>query len=118
MSKWNQSIELSYSDEAFGPKDISTILPKWEEIPEDFKSNNGFGRGEAKKYIKWVDDWFFRGVKIINIVMKNGMNQKVAFRHLGSIMRSFDLKHEHKTAGVAWLMSLWIERFVYEVVKK
>jgi len=114
MSQWDKPQELDGLDAAFGPKDgISQLLPKWEEIPEDFRNESG----EAKKWVKVLGDWFFAGIKITNIVMKEGVNQKEAMRHLSSIMHSWEPKHEHKTAGVAYLMSLWFETLEYEKVE-
>jgi hypothetical protein len=50
-------------------------------------------------------------------VTKEGIDRSVAMRHLKCIMSSWEPQHEHKTAGVAYLMSLWFEKFEYEKVK-
>jgi hypothetical protein len=116
MSKWDKPTELSGLDVAFGPSrgDMDKILPAWEEIPEDFRNE----RGEGKKWTEKVDDLFFNGVELKVVVMKPGVDRKTAMRHLQCVLHSFEPKHEHKTAGVAYLMSLWYEKFEYVKVKK
>jgi len=113
MSKWDKPQVLSDVDILFGPK-IRTLLPAWEEIPEDFRRE----RGEAKKWTQIVDDWFFDGITSLKMTMKEGIDPHEAVRHLKGIMGSYELKHEHKTAGVAYLMSLWFHKFDYTKVKK
>lgn len=112
MSKWDKPVDMSLMDSAFGK--MGLLLPRWEEIPEEFKSFGGTGT-VAKKWIKVVDDVFFRGIKIVEAIPKNGIDKKVAIRHLTSILHSWEPKHEHKTAGVAYLMSLWFDEFKYEL---
>ena len=41
--------------------------------------------------------------------IKQGISLSLALRHLGACLSSWEPKHEHKTAGVAYLMSLWFE---------
>jgi hypothetical protein len=114
IGKWDKPVELPGLDVAFGPKNgIASILPAWEEIPEDFREE----RGEAKKWIEKIDDMFFKGVGIKVIVMKPGVERNTAMRQLQCILHSFEPKHEHKTAGAAYLMSLWFEKFEYTVKK-
>jgi len=114
---WDKPHILSDLDVAFGPsgEGMKKILPAWEEIPEDFKWYDG--RGEAKKWVQSVDDIFFSGVELKVVVMKPDVDRKVAMRHLQCVLHSFEPSHEHKTAGVAYLMSLWFERFDYVKTK-
>lgn len=106
---WGQPVVLSDLDAVFGSKDISEVLPTWEEIPEDFKN----GWGEASKWIKKVEDWFYSGITALKMTMKEDVDPDKAMRHLKCILSSWEPKHEHKTAGVAYLMSLWFDRFDY-----
>lgn len=110
MSQWERPQELAELDYAFGTADVMRrLLPKWEEIPEEF-------RIEAKSVKKWytiLGDWFYGGIKLTNVVMKNNIDKKHAIRHIGCIMHSYDPKHEHKIAGCAYLMSLWFETVEY-----
>lgn len=114
MKDWSVPIAVSVLDIGMGPKDISTLLPDMKDIPEEFKARNGVG--EAKKWVKAVDDIFFSGVKGIKAVPKNKIDTRIAMGHMQAILHSFQPRHEHKTAGVAYLMSLWFEEFKYETV--
>lgn len=93
--------------------DMSVLLPKYDDIPEEFKKE----QGEAEKWVTVVEDWFFTGIRDAKWVVKPEVNIHTALRHIKSIMMSFEPQHEHKTAGVAYLMSLWFDDVVYEKVK-
>ena len=116
MSKWNTPKEVAALDLCFGPPHVEEYLPAMSEIPEDFKTWGG--RGESKKWINIVDDWFFSGIQKLVLKPKVGIDNKVALGHVRAIMASWEPSHEHKTAGVAWLMSLWFDSFDYQKVKK
>lgn len=115
MVDWSKPVAVSDLDVGMGARDMCVLLPQMKDIPEDFKSF--FGRGEANKWVKIVDDMFFRGVKKIEIMPKEGVNSVIAMRHLKAILHSWESSHEHKTAGVAYLMSLWFDDFKYEVAE-
>ena len=85
------------------PGDTARLLPPWKDIPEEFKRHNG------TVWNKLVGDWFFCGLSEVKLVPKDGIDQKKAMRHLQTIMRSWEPKHEHKEAGVAYLLSQWFE---------
>lgn len=118
--KWDKPVVLSGLDVAFGAGHdlMEKVLPAWKEIPEDFTWNGGSGKGEARQWIHKVEDWFYKGITALKVTMKEDVDPDVALRHLRCIIGSFEPKHEHKTAGAAYLMSLWYHRFDYTVVKK
>jgi hypothetical protein len=119
VNKWSQPVILSDLDVAFGPdrEGMQKVLPAMEEIPEDFKAWNG-GSKEARKWVQAVDDIFFRGVELKAVIMKPEVDRRAAMKHIQCVLHSFEPSHEHKTAGVAYLMSLWFERFDYIKVEK
>lgn len=81
-------------------------LPKWEEIPEQFKRYN------ATFWNKFITQWFFGGVSKNAVDMlspKPEVDKAKALKAVASILSSFDPKHEHKEAGAAYLMSEWFE---------
>lgn len=88
-------------DMAFGGS-IRDLMPRYEDIPEDF-------RRERDPFSKLVHKWFFEGIQTDVVKAKPGVDAKVAWRHLRAIMGSFEPSHEHKTSGVAWLMSQWFD---------
>lgn len=120
INKWSQPVVLADIDVSLGSgrELMEKVLPAWEEIPEDFKAYGGIGKGEARKWLGVVDDIFFSGVEMKVIVMKPGVDRKTVMRHMQCILYSYEPQHEHKTAGVAYLMSLWFEKFDYVKVKK
>ena len=118
MSKWDKPKKLSNMDVGFGPDrnagGIDSVLPKWSEIPEEFKALGGSGSGGARKYVKMCDDMFFKSLEVTKCVMKDGIERKDAQRHVRCILHSFEPQHEHKIAGAAYLMSKWFEVFEYK----
>ncbi|MDF2652127.1 MAG: hypothetical protein K0Q73_7932 [Paenibacillus sp.] len=103
-------IDVNGLDLAFGG-DIKKLLPPWEEIPNDF------GIGKRNKWNEVVGTWFFRGLKNAQWKPKEGVDTKMALRHIGAILGSWEPKHEHKEAGCAYLLSKFFEDVTYEPAK-
>jgi hypothetical protein len=85
-------------------------LPAMKDIPEEFKT--GY---RSNKWIAAQMDWFFKGIKPTSLIPKEGVDRGKAIRALQAIQCSFEPSHEHKEAGVAYLMSLWFDDYVPEV---
>lgn len=84
---------------------IKDLMPPYEEIPNEFKDWNN-----KNKWLQLQSKWFYEGLKKYEIPKaKAGINQQAALAHLQAIQASFEPKHEHKVAAVAYLMSLWFE---------
>ena len=92
-------------DVAFGGHAME-ILPPWEQIPDEFKHG----------YTKWnkiASRWYFRGLpKGTEFKCKPGIDKTPALANIQCALSSFEPKHEHKEAGVAYLMSLWFDDIV------
>jgi hypothetical protein len=88
------------------PADVSDLMPEYEEIPEDFRRECG----DARPWIAFQRQWFFSGLRGVEIVAKPGVDKGLALRHLKVIQGSFEPQHEHKEAAVAFLASLWLEQ--------
>lgn len=86
-------------------------LPPEIAIPDDY------WRKETKWH-KLFNDIFFSGLKSIKVIPKDGIDANMAWRHIGVCMRSFEPKHEHKVAGVTYLMDIWFEDAEWETVEK
>lgn len=85
------------------PGHLDRLLPAWDIIPERFRNGNG-----STEWNRFVRDWFFKGwPEDRDLYPRPDVDAEAAFRHLHTVMRSFEPKHEHKEAGVAWLMSRW-----------
>ena len=100
---WTRPREnVTRTDIAFGPRILSEWLPAYDDIPEEFK------RG-GNVWCETTSRWFFRGLPKGILVAKEGIDEIMAIRHLKAVLGSFEPRHEHKEAGVAYLMSLWFE---------
>jgi hypothetical protein len=65
---------------------------------------------EQQKWQQFQSDWFYRGLKsTAGLKPKDGIDKAKALRHLATIQRSYEPKHEDKEAAVAYLASLWFE---------
>lgn len=94
--------EINDLDLAFGGN-IKKMVPPMSEIPSvDYKWN------------KLFSDMFFCGIKIIKMTPKDGIDANKAMRHVRAVASSFDIKHEHKEAGCAYLLSEFFEDVQYE----
>lgn len=86
------------------PAFVSDMMPKYEDIPERYKDHNDPAN-------EFVSNWFFDGLKNPEFVPREGVDPKKAFRHILCIMRSFEPKHEHKIASVAYLLDEWFSSY-------
>lgn len=83
------------------PASLGQLLPPWDSIPQEFRDNQ-------TEWNRFVSTWFFKGwPEDRDLYQRPDVDAEIAFRHLHTIMRSFEPKHEHKEAAVAWLMSRW-----------
>ena len=88
------------------PASVKHLMPTREEIPEDFL------RGRTK-WNDLVGHWFFRGLEGAEFTPRDGIDQAKALSHIKTVLGSFEPKHEHKEAAVAYLLSLWFKRVKY-----
>lgn len=93
--------EISKADAVFGGN-TRTLMPAYHEIPEEFKRS-------GNNWVEWQRQWFYRGLQS-SPTPKEGIDAKAAMAHLAAIQSSWDPKHEHKMAGVAYLASLWFDK--------
>lgn len=99
--------EVSDIEMAF-PGSVSHLMPKREDIPDEFKEFRG---------TKWngiFNDWFYSGLKNMKATPRGGVDSEKALRHIKAIMGSWEPKHEHKEAAVAYLLSQWFEEITYD----
>lgn len=91
-------ISVDKLDETFGGKAME-ILPPMSEIPEAFKQ-------DSNPWVKWQTDWFYRGLEKLPQA-KEGIDRDLALANLKCVQSSWEPKHQHKKAGVAYLAHLW-----------
>jgi hypothetical protein len=102
--------EVSNGDVTFGAIRVADMMPAYKDIPEEFRNFD-----KQNKWIKLFEDIFFNGVKNLKLDPKKDVDPDKAYRHIRSIMKSWNCKHEHKTAGCAFLFSEWFEDAKWEV---
>jgi len=94
--------EVTGAEIAFGGN-MRELLPPYNELPENFRRMRGY----------WADlttKAFFEGLSKKDIPEpKDGIDKGMALAHIKACLVSFEPKHEHKTAGVAYLFSLWFK---------
>jgi len=90
---------------AFPAGIIPDYLPEQQDIPEHFHDT----WARASNY--WCDianKWFAGQLpEDFDLYAKEGVDAMLAGRHVETILRSYQPRHEHKIAGVGYLMSLW-----------
>ncbi len=86
---------------AFPAHVIGKYLPVWETIPDEFRNYRSPWCHHAQAAFSGKFDAAF--------TLRDGVDIKLASRHLRACLSSYEPKHEHKIAGVAYLMSLWFE---------
>lgn len=78
----------------------SGLIPAMAEIPDEFK------RGR-NPFVELTSKWFFEGLDKALLEAKSGIDRRSALIHLSLALQDWGPQHEHKTAAVAYLMSLW-----------
>lgn len=98
---FDQPEEVSEVDIAF-PARGGALTPPWEDIPDEFKDSDNI-------WTEFVSHWFYRGdpFHAYNVFTRPDVDPEKALRHLRVALGTFETKHEHKIAGVAWLVSRW-----------
>lgn len=94
--------ELNDAEVAFGR--VEGVLPDWDDIPKEFwKMHN--------PYCRVVSSLFFNGGSLqdFGLAFKPGVDERRAMRAIKACLGSWAPKHEHKEAGVAYLLSLWCD---------
>lgn len=98
-------VEVDDVTMAFPASVIGKYLPPIEEIPERFK------RHDATDMHRLVSRWFYEGlIGSTSFDLREGVDKRLALRHLAACLGSFEPKHEHKEAGCAYLCALWFKR--------
>lgn len=95
-----EPIEVSDLESAF-PANVEHLMPALTDIPEEF-------RERSSNWLQLVNRWFEIGLPAtVQFAPNEPFSAEKAYRHLDCILRSFQPKHEHKMAAMAYLSSLW-----------
>lgn len=99
--------EVKDSEVAFGPRILT--LPDYDTIPDEFKNWNN-----KNKWGQFVTDIFFHGIKKLEMKPKEGVDVKRVHRWMMAHLHTWSCKHEHKEAGIAYQLSLWLDDIIWE----
>ena len=101
-NKWSQPKDVSEAHLVFGGNVTGEFLPERSEIPREFFDSHN-------KWASFVSNMFFRGWDGADpvLIRKPDVDADVAFRHIRTVVGSWEPKHENKIAGAAYLLSLW-----------
>jgi hypothetical protein len=100
---WETPNEFSDAEQAFQVH-VLELIPPWDKIPDDFKN---YRHPAVKTFNTWMFGKFAGGV---NFAAVKGIDPEAAFLHCLVVMKSYQLKHEHKKAAVAFLINRWFTR--------
>jgi hypothetical protein len=89
-------------DMAFGK--IRGLLPAWDALPAEYRRESASG-------CRVASGLFYKGGKLSDHGLKprDGVDSAKATRVLRACLGSFQPKHEHKIAGVGYLIDQWFE---------
>jgi len=92
--------EVSDAELSF-PSNANRLLPAWDDLPEEYRK----GWTGAAPGCDMSEGLFFNGGKLPST--KEGVDATKASRVIQACLGSFDLSHEHKIAGVGFLLNEW-----------
>ena len=84
------------------PANLGDLLPPLDLIPEAYRSGRA---GHVSTYARSMA--LGRIDESLALIKRPGVDPELAWTHLCTIASSFEPKHEHKEAALAWLLSMW-----------
>lgn len=114
----------------FEPAEIGDVLfafPAGKDfdklIPSEVPMAKSACREIEKSLPKWAEFFgaFFAGLVDIDSVQlypKKGVDARKAWRHIITIMRSYQPSHERKIAACCYLLDLWFKKVHWQYAKK
>ena len=97
-NEWAKPKEVSLCDMLFTGDVIGTLLPKKEDIPKEFYDHHN-------KWTRIASSFFFKGGQLPPT--RDCISRRIAVNHIQTVLASFQPQHEHKEAGVGYLLSMW-----------
>lgn len=92
---------------------IDELIPTLEELPIEFQRE----MTAAQPWITIICDTFYESTRVTAYQTHENIDGKTAIRHIRTAMQSWEISHERKIRGLAWLMSRWFKSYRYEIVK-
>lgn len=99
--------EVSAADIAFPTTPPG--LPPWDDIPEDFRDN---WHRDNHPWCRIPSKWFYQGggLSDFGLTPKDGIDGDKAMRAIRCCLGSWEPQHQHKIAGVAYMLSQWFDQ--------
>jgi len=97
---------------AFPANVVGVYLPKLEEIPDKYKTNEYSWKGGCELATRIFSNEC--SGKKVGFVPMPGVDPQGVWEHLSVCLGSYQPKHEHKIAGTGWLIEMWICRFLLD----
>ena len=94
------------------PAEIGSLSPDPGDIPDEFwDDNNEWSRLASRWFFKGlpVDAGFAPSKTLLTLPGEAESAVGAAIKHLGTILGSYQPKHEHKMAATAFLFSQWFD---------
>jgi len=101
-----QPVAVSRIQQVF-PANLGDLLPPLDLIPEVFQKRRA---GHVSAYASAMA--LGRIDESLALIKRDDVDPEVAWTHLSTIAGSFEPRHEHKEAALAWLLSLWFREVV------
>jgi len=108
---------VEVSDAQIASGRIDGIIPKYDEIPKEYKDMCPKDQKIAKMH-KFMETWFFCGVGNVKFIPKEGIDKDKAFRMVSCVIRSWEPSHEHKEAAVTYMLCEFFDDIEFEVKKR
>lgn len=99
--------DIKNGEVAFGIQnypDVKILREECKDIPKD----------KIKKFKGLFNDWFFVGLKKLELIPKPNVDPNKALRYIKSCMVSFSPKHEVKEEVVTCLLAIFFDDVTYE----
>ena len=102
QNRWAAPVAVDTARMVFATN-LDDLLPPLNEIPAEYKDDD-------HPMVKLFSRWFFSGLpKGTRFVSRPGVDHDTALRQIRTCMSSWNPQHEHKMAGVAYLLALFFE---------
>lgn len=117
VKDWSKPTPINDATLAFPANAETDLMPPYQECLDGL---DGLSDKDRKKWIEFQRSWFYSGLsEKTEFHCKEGIDGETAYRHLRAVQGSYQPKHQHKEAAVAYLCSLWFTKITkYEVKGK
>ncbi len=93
--------KLSEADRIFAAN-VTDMMPEYKALPEEYAQMR-------HPWCQFASGLFFKGGDLRPLVAKPGVDKDKAIRHISTVLRSWEPKHEHKIGAVGFLFNEWFE---------